>query len=60
MVFGVDGRVLILDVTIVADNCSPVNPYEKQVAYYKTTDIIDWITANYPGRSMEFGAVVFN
>lgn len=40
-VVGVDGRVLILHVTNVADHCSFVNPYEKMVAYYKTGDIID-------------------
>src|SRR6218665_3712748 len=51
---------MIVDVTIVADNCNLDRPFEEKVTYYNTADIVDWITATYPGKLWEFGAVVFN
>ena len=51
---------MIVDVTIVADNCNLDRPLEEKVTYYNTADIVDWITATYPGKLWEFGAVVFN
>jgi hypothetical protein len=56
----VDDVVLIIDVTIVADNCNLNRPFEEKVTYYNTADINDWARVTYPGKSCEFGAVVFN
>ncbi len=60
LVAEVDGVILIVDVTIVADHCNLDSPFEEKVTYYNTTDIVDWIIATYPGKVWEFGAVVFN
>src|SRR6218665_1108990 len=60
LVAEVDGVILIVDVTIVADNCNLDRPFEENVTYYNTANIVDWIIATYPGKLWEFGAVVFN
>lgn len=56
----VDGVILVVDVTIVADHCNLDRPFREKVDYYHTSDVTDWIAAIYPSRECEFGAVVFN
>ena len=55
LVAEVDGVILIVDVTILA-HCN----FEEKVNYHNTAGIVDWITATYQGKLLEFGAVVFN
>jgi hypothetical protein len=56
----VDGSVLVVDVTIVSDQWNLNTPFTEKVDYYNTDDIKAWLAASYPGKTCEFGAVVFN